>query len=114
MSALTADSAVRKRAPFKLDKFGNPSGVRDWTAATSSPIERVSIQPDTSSEETGDRSPVVTGWRLISARGVDVDLLPSDRVVFDGLTLEVDGEVARYRMAGRVHHVEARLKRVTG
>jgi hypothetical protein len=44
---------------------------------------------------------------------MDADILPTDRVEAYGMTLEVDGEVARFRLGGRVHHVEVRLKRVT-
>ncbi|MET9425653.1 hypothetical protein ABZY06_33955 [Streptomyces sp. NPDC006540] len=114
MSILTADSAVILRAGYVVDKYGNPSTVRDWANATRTTVSGVSIQPDSSSEETGDRSAVVTGWRIQSRKGQDLDLLRTDRVEFDGMTLEVDGKVARYRMAGAVHHVEARLKEVEG
>ena len=114
MVNLTSDTATRLRAPFKTDRYGNTSTERDWPNATSSPLTNISIQPDDSNESAGDSHQVITGWRLISARGIDVDLLPTDRVAYDGMTLEVDGEVGRYRLGGRVHHVEARLRRVTG
>jgi len=114
MSILTADSVVRVRAPYKVDKYGNPSTVRDWALAARTVVYGVSVQPDGSTEATGDRTAVITGWRLISERGRDVDLLRTDRIEFDGMTLEVDGKVGRLRMRGRVHHIEARLQEVTG
>ncbi|MFE5896854.1 hypothetical protein ACFQ67_05450 [Streptomyces sp. NPDC056488] len=88
--------------------------VRDWTRATRTTVRRVSVQPDMSTEGTGDRPVVVTGWRLATRRGVDVDLKPGDRVVALGRLLDVDGDVARWTVAGRHHHTEARLKGVDG
>ncbi|MFI8263678.1 hypothetical protein [Streptomyces sp. NPDC085665] len=74
----------------------------------------MAVVPDVSTEATGDRPVVVTGWRLITRRGVDVELEPGDRVTALGRLLEVDGEVSRWFLGGRVHHIEARLKGVTG
>lgn len=114
MSALYGDAVTILRAGYLVDAYGNPSSQRDWAHAVRTPVSGVSVQPDVSTEATGDRGTIVTGWRLFTPKGRDLDLLATDRVEFGGMTLEVDGEVARYRMGGRVHHVEARLKRVTG
>ncbi len=114
MSALYADSVTRVRADYVTDKYGNPSTTRDWQNATRTTVSGVSVQPDASSEDTGDRGTVVTGWRLFTPKGHDLDVLPTDRVEYEGMTLEVDGEIARYRVGGRVHHIEARLKKVDG
>lgn len=108
------DTVTRVRAPYKVDKYGNTSTERDWTNATRVTWAGVSFQPDVSTEATGDRPSVVTGYRLLSRHGVNLDLLATDRIEADGMTLEVDGKVGRFRMSGRVHHVEARLKEVTG
>ena len=112
--SLFGDSVVIVRAGYRVDKYGNESSERDWANAVRTPVTGVSVQPDVSEEETGDRRTVTTGWRLFTPMGRDLDLLPTDRVEYDGMTLEVDGEVARFRVGGRVHHVEARLKRVIG
>ncbi|MGW6920846.1 hypothetical protein ACWGA9_06115 [Streptomyces sp. NPDC054950] len=114
MSALYADSVVLVRAPLKTDKYGNASTERDWTNAVRTPYSRLSVQPDSSSEATGDRPAVITGWRLLTEKGVDFPALPTDRVEYDGMTLAVDGMVGRFKVAGRVHHCEARLKMVSG
>jgi hypothetical protein len=111
---MTQQSITVLRAPAVVDRYGNPSSVRDWGAATSVTYNAVSVQPDISNESAGDRPLVVTGWRVFSARGTDVDVLPTDRILYNGVTLEVDGEVGRWEFAGRLHHVEFRLKRVTG
>jgi hypothetical protein len=114
MSLLHGDTVIIVRAPYKVDKYGNTTTQRDWANATRTTVARVSVQPDSSAEATGDRTSVITGWRLFTSKGRDFPALPGDRIEFDGMTLEVDGEVGRYRMGSRVHHVEARLRRVVG
>ncbi|MGA6171511.1 hypothetical protein ACPEIF_14820 [Streptomyces sp. NPDC012600] len=114
MSVHYTQSVVVLRAPHVTDRYGNETTVRDWTRATRTTVRRVSVQPDTSTEDTGDRTAVVTGWRLITRRGTDVDLDPGDRVIALGRLLDVDGEPARYVVGGRHHHTEARLKEVAG
>ncbi|MFJ2783685.1 MULTISPECIES: hypothetical protein [unclassified Streptomyces] len=107
-------TAVIIRAPHVVDRYGNATSERDWTRATRTTVRRVSVQPDVSTEDTGDRTAVVTGWRLTTRRGVDVDVQPGDRVTALGRLLDVDGEPARYILGGRHHHTEIRLQEVTG
>ncbi|MFG3036860.1 hypothetical protein ACGFYZ_08150 [Streptomyces sp. NPDC048330] len=107
-------TVVVLRAPYVVDRYGNETSERDWTRATRTTVRRVSVQPDVSTEATGDRPMVVTGWRLVTRRGVDIDLQPGDRVTALGRLLDVDGDTARWTVAGRHHHTEARLKEVTG
>jgi len=114
MSALYADEVILVRAPLRTDKYGNATSERDWANATRTTYGRLSVQPDSSSEAAGDRPTVITGWRLITAKGVDFPALPTDRIEYDGMTLGVDGDVGRFKVAGQVHHCEARLKRVSG
>lgn len=114
MNPLAADSITVVRAPLLTDEYGNPSTVRDWDHAALTVVTGVSVQPDVSNEDSGDRSTTVTGWKVFSDSGKDVDALPTDRVVYDGMTLEVDGEIGRWKFDGRLDHVEFRLKRVIG
>jgi hypothetical protein len=108
MSLLAADSVTRWRATTTTDKYGNT--VTTWDPDKGKvTYSGVSVQPDYSTETTGDRSSRVTGLRLITPQGKDVDILATDRVLFAGVAYEVDGEVGRFRIGGRVHHVEARL-----
>ncbi|MEU7642227.1 hypothetical protein AB0C11_40485 [Streptomyces sp. NPDC039016] len=102
-------TVVILRAPFVVDRYGNATSERDWASATRTTVRRVSVQPDSASEAEGDRPAVTTGLRLITRRGVDVDLVPGDRVVAMGRLLDTDGEPARYVVGGRHHHTEARL-----
>ncbi|WP_415956428.1 hypothetical protein [Streptomyces sp. 021-4] len=114
MSVHYRQTVVVVRAPFLVDRYGNTTSERDWANATRTTVRRVSVQPDTSTEDTGDRPVVVTGWRLVTRTRADIDLAPGDRVVALGRLLDVDGDVARWTLAGRHHHTEARLKEVTG
>ncbi|MFG2147523.1 hypothetical protein ACGFRG_25555 [Streptomyces sp. NPDC048696] len=107
-------TVVILRAPFVVDRYGNATTERDWTSATRTTVRRVSVQPTESAEDDGDRPAVTTGLRLITRRGVDIDLIPGDRVVAVGRVLDTDGDVARYVVGGRHHHTEARLKEVSG
>jgi hypothetical protein len=114
VSNLFGETVTLVRAPFKVDKYGNTTSERDWASATRTPYPGLMVQPDGSTEATGDRPSVITGWRLITPKARDFPALATDRVEWDGLTLAVDGEVGRFRVGGRLHHVEARLKRVSG
>ncbi|MFB6535113.1 hypothetical protein ACFCY8_30215 [Streptomyces noursei] len=102
------------RAPFLADRYGNTTSERDWTSATRTTVRRVSVQPSTSIEETGDRPAVTTGLRLITRRGIDIDVAPGDRIEYAGRFLDVEGEPARYVAGGRHHHTEVQLKEVNG
>lgn len=110
-------SGVRIRAGARTDRAGN--SVPDWSpgAVDELVVDRLSIQPRSQTEEptAGRPALVVTGWLVISEPGTAPDVQPQDRVRFDGITCEVDGEIARWPDSnGGVHHVEFALKRVTG
>ncbi|MFF5778171.1 hypothetical protein ACFY7Y_14620 [Streptomyces virginiae] len=106
---------VRVRAGTRPDRGGNT--VADWTTATRLTVEQVNIQPSVQ-QETHDetRSSKVTGWHVQSAEGTNPDIRADDRIEWDGLTLEVDGEIARWPdlFTNSVHHVEFEMKRSTG
>lgn len=115
MSLMYVQDIVIVRAPVIRDRYGSES--RDWSAATRTEVSGVNVQPASapaqSTEHTDDRQTTVTGWRLYTPRGMDLDLLETDRVEHGGMTLEVDGKVGRWpRPGGGVHHVEAELKEV--
>lgn len=79
---------------------------------------RVSVQPASSVDRGDNRASTVSGWRLITPAGVDLDLRATDRVEHrDGRTFEVVGEPLRWPhpiRPGGVHHLEASLQRVVG
>lgn len=121
------DSVVRLRAGTKTNRAGDE--VPDWTDPDRLPMDSVSVQPVSQFESlptgtasgTGEtvwtgRDQAVTSWRLYSQPGQDLDIKATDRLEFDDMTLEVVGEVARWRdpLNGAVHHVEVALQRATG
>lgn len=110
-------SLVRVRAGERVDRGGNT--VKDWSpdAVSRLTVAQVNIQPSVQTEIVDeDRNAVVTGWHVQSAEGTDPDIRFDDRIEWDGMTLEVDGEVARWPelFADSVHHIEFEMKRVTG
>lgn len=91
----------------------------DWEQATRTTVTGVSVQPTITTETTTEpRTQTVTGWRVYTRAGVDVDVRPTDRVELEtGVACEVVGEVARWPhpiRTGQVHHVEFDLQRVRG
>jgi hypothetical protein len=95
------------------DEYGNEKD--DWGAgAARITVDGVNVQPmGGSSEDTDDKQVVVTGWRLFTPRGMDLDLRETDRVEAWGTTMQVIGKVARWPApGGGVHHVEADLQEV--
>jgi hypothetical protein len=96
------------------DEYGNEQD--DWGgAATRIPVSGVNVQPaGGSTEDTEDRQVTVTGWRLYTPRGMDIDLRETDRVEAWDTTMQVIGKVARWPApGGGVHHVEADLREVS-
>jgi len=91
----------------------------DWTAPGRTVVDGVNVQPTIMTESTTEpRYQTVSGWRLVSRAGADIDLRATDRVELqDGTVCEVVGEVARWPHPIRpnlVHHVEVDLQRVRG
>jgi hypothetical protein len=110
-------SLVRVRAGERTDRGGNT--VKDWspTAVSRLTVDQVNIQPSIQQEAVNEqRNAVVTGWHVQSAEGTNPDIRFDDRIEWDGMTLEVDGEVARWPelFVDAVHHIEFEMKRATG
>ena len=114
MSRHYAQQVVRLRAPLVVDVYNDAR--RDWANAARTTITGVNVQPagspPRSDEDTDDRQVTVTGWRLFTPPGMDVDLLETDRIEYGSIVFEVVGKVGRWEVAGRVHHVEATLTEV--
>lgn len=110
---LYLQSIVIVRAGTVVDEYENEQ--EDWGAgATRIPASGVNVQPfGGSQEDTDDKQVTVTGWRLYTPRGMDLDLRETDRVEAWGTTMQVVGKVARWPApGGGVHHVEADLREV--
>lgn len=110
-------SVMVVRPGSTTDRGGN--AVPDWSegAVTRMSVSPVSVQPSVQTEQVDDdRTEVVTGWRVLSAPGVDGDVRAGDRIEWDGRTFDVDGEVARWPdpLGDGVHHIEFAMRRSTG
>ncbi|GAA3781172.1 phage head completion protein [Micromonospora maritima] len=101
------DQVTRLRAPLAEGPYGNEE--RDWDNPEQAtwPAE---VQPVSSTEDVVNQQQTVTRWRLIV--GPSADLVATDRVVWDGATYEIDGDVERWKRRNVLHHLEAVLMRV--
>jgi hypothetical protein len=102
------DSITVQRAPLVTGSYGNSS--RNWAAATSTDY-LVHWSAQSVSEVIGDEARTVTRGKIFG--GPDLDLEATDRVLFDGDTYEVDGDVMRSYRQGQLHHIRAFLRRIT-
>lgn len=109
---LYEQSIVIVRPGVAVDEYGNDQD--DWAGAARTPVGGVNVQPSGgSTEDSEDKQVTVTGWRLFTPRGMDLDLRETDRVETWGTTTQVIGKVARWPSpGGGVHHVEADLREV--
>lgn len=107
-----SDTVTRVRAALGAPgRYG--AEQRDWSAAATTTISGVSVQPVAATEATVDREYTATHLNLFAPPGTD--LLATDRVVWRGVTYEIDGEPATwYDLGGRADHLEAVLKRMAG
>lgn len=113
MSILATETITVLRAPLTGNRYGGQ--IRDWTAPARTEVVGVSIQPANTTEDVRDREQLVNTWSLFTPRGIDLDLLATDRVEWNGRILQVVGDPNRWPApGGGVHHVEATLKEVTG
>ena len=112
MTIIYSSTVTRLRADRLRDDAGALQPTRDWANATSTTIANVSIQP-VSTSEVRDAGGVLTTdeWKLYGRRGVKIDLVNGDRVVWDGRTLDVIGLPQSWPglMSGW-HHSEFTLK----
>ena len=110
------DSLTRLRAQTRTTRGGDT--VPDWSVEPDSlVITDVSVQPSSQLEEgTAFSSTRSELWRVLSQPGTNPDVQALDRVIFDGHTFDVDGDVARWPdpHRGGVHHVEFAIRREQG
>lgn len=89
-------TVTRLRAPLAADPYSGEATARDWANAASASIMGCAINPGESSESrTVNREQITTSPTLYAPFGSDV--LPSDRIVAEGVTWEVDGRGGQWR-----------------
>lgn len=80
---------------------------------TEDEVSGCSVQPSSSVELTDGRDTVVSLWDAFLPAGTDVRA--TDQVRWNGQLYEVDGDPAPWDDdLGRAHHIEVRLRHVTG
>lgn len=104
---LLHDQVTRLRAGLTEGPYGNET--RDWDNATSATYS-AEVQPVSSTEDIVNQQQTITRWRLFLPASADLEA--TDRIVWDGDTYEVDGDVERWKRRGVLHHLEAVLMRV--
>lgn len=109
---LLQDECSILRAPTTVDAY--MSTIYDWDNAVVVATGRCSIQPGFSDEVPEDRQTVVTTWRLITDDPALYVLRATDRVVWQGRTLDVDSLGMLWRHRSADHHIEATLREVQG
>jgi hypothetical protein len=106
--SLGSHTIIRIRLPER-DKNGDP---KPGTGSEIN-IEGCSVQPRQSTEATDLRNTVTTGL-IVFAPGRP-DILPVDRIRWDGVTYAVDGEPAFWEdLEAAEDHAEITLRRVEG
>lgn len=101
------DEITRLRAPLVSAGYGNQA--RDWTAATSTTF-LVHWSARSEQEVVGDEARTVSRVKILG--DPDLDLEPTDKILFGGDTYEVDGEIMRSFRRGQLHHLRAFLRRI--
>lgn len=83
----------------------------DWSTATRVAVKG-RLQQTSTTEVTVGRDTVMADWTLFL--GADAVIGPSDRVEANGATYEVVGQPAVVYGRAAPHHLEVRLRSVTG
>lgn len=101
------DAVTLVRAPLVAGYGG--AEVRDWDNATRTVLPG-NVQPVSTTEDGDARQTTVSRWR--AELNVEPTVLATDRVEWEGLVLEVDGEVELHKdRRGRPHHRTLLLRR---
>lgn len=90
------------------------SVVPDWTKATTTEIPGCSMQPaGTSLSQDGRVLGITDGYTCFMPP--DADVQAGDRIVFEGKTWEINGEIREWPSAtGALDHIELNLARYAG
>lgn len=105
------DTATVIRAPLITVNGGQ---IRNWAGASTHALSRIQITAQSTSRDFEGRVTQVTDRRTLRAP-YDADIQPGDRVLWNGETYEVDGEVFHTKSpTGRVSSTRCTLVRWEG
>jgi hypothetical protein len=92
----------------------NGADVRDWKNATRHIVSNVQITGQSTSSDFESRAAQLRDTRTFRA-GYDANIQSGDRVIWEGVTYEVDGEVFRTKSpTGRLSSTRCNLIRWEG
>ena len=105
------DSVTVRRAPFKMK---NGMQDQDWQNAQEFEITNVQVTAQASTRDFEGRVMQVTDRRTLRAP-YDADIQAGDRIVWNGETYEIDGEVYHTKSpTGRISTTRCTLVRFRG
>lgn len=105
------DSLTRVRAGLVTDSYQNQ--VRDWASATTLDMSGWSVQPVPAPETAEGTARNTVGRRWLALGPAGTDVLATDRMIYAGITCEVDGAPLVYA-TGVLDHVELFLQETEG
>ena len=109
-------SFMRDTVTVQRAAIENKHGMeyRDWTNTQVHIVERVQVTGQATSRDFEERAEQLTDRRTLRAM-YDADIQKGDRIVWNGETYEVDGEVVRTKSpTGRVSSTRCSLVRWEG
>jgi len=109
-TALLPQQIIVLTAAAAQDEYGN--AVPDWSAPASRTIAAY-VRPAAASENVADRDAVTAQWQVHTN---DLAITALDRIVYHGVTYEIDGKPLTWDVApdGEVGHTKLLLRRVDG
>jgi hypothetical protein len=93
------------------------TGTDDYGApiyTTTSTDYRAEVRPLGSAENVDGRDQVTTRYRVFLPASLAGTVNSTSAITWTGGTYQVDGDVERHKVGGRLHHLEAVVKRTTG
>lgn len=85
--------------------------VESWTSPASHTVTGCSVQPARGDENRTNRDAITTD--LIVYAPATADVLDDDRVLYGGVTYDIDGPVQRWQ-TGVLDHIKIPLRRTEG
>lgn len=92
-----------------VDRYGNV--IKSWSSATRETVKGW-VSLNSHDEDDTRREAQVSEW--MAWFNPDTDITGADRIVWDGITFEVDGPPVKRRTPRGVHHIEVPLRVVEG
>jgi hypothetical protein len=104
-----SDTVTRQRGTVSSGSHGEP--VIDWTTPATA-VYPAEVQPVSTAEALAAQQRTETRWKAFLPYSADVE--PTDRIVWDSVVYEVDGEPERWKRRAVGHHLELFLIRFEG